>query len=226
MMYNLVQKANTERDLVIIIHGCKKTGKRQLRNQLITGLFDYLDKGIQDGNIEKNDFKVSTMVKEYDTKWSDLQLKKNSFSKQLQALASSVIAKVDKKFIKEKIEGCPSKCAFFELSKMLCNREELNTEILKSSVSKVNGIYFITYNKLLKIPNCVKKSDFIKNLLKECVRENANTLIEDPIRRLLTNFDTAYTNVICTLNPFSRSSRQSYEQVKSLPLVGEVSIQP
>lgn len=41
---DIIDKVNSERDVCLIFYGSKRTGKRKLRNLILTLIFDYYDK--------------------------------------------------------------------------------------------------------------------------------------------------------------------------------------
>ena len=217
MANHTIQKVNDERDVIIIIYGSKRTGKRKLKNLLITSIFKYFEKVLIEGNIETFNFNFSALLKDLDTRFSDLCLKSDSYQEQLLNLLNSQLKHIDKKFLKEKIKGSNTKCAFFELSRIAEESDSFGSEFQKSVCVKVSGLYVITVNKLTKQNNKSKKH-FIKSVLRDTLSENKDSLIEEPLQRLLKNFESAYTKVICTLNPYAIASKQSYNLIQTLPI--------
>jgi len=217
MINGLIQKVNDERDNIILVYGPKRTGKRNLRNLIVTAILKYYERVLVEGNIINFNFKFSALVKDLDTRFSDLYLKKEGYREQFLTLLNSLLKPIDKKFIKEKIEGTSSKCAFFELSRIIDEEDTCETEFVKSITAKASGLYVITYNKIPNAGKCKTKRDFIAKVLKSCRKEAIDTPMEAPLARLYKNFDSLYTKVICTLNPYSIASRQSYGLIQSLP---------
>lgn len=158
------------------------------------------------------------MVKDLDTKWSDLWIKKSSYKEQLLNLVNALLKQIDKKFIKEKVKGAGYKCAFFELSRIVEESDEYETELLKSMTSKISGIYIIVCSEIMKPQTTLCKKDFIGQVIKGCYADNLNTPIEGPLKRLHENYLDVYTKVICSLNPDAIASRQSYSTIQSLPI--------
>ena len=199
------------------MYGEKKTGKRNLRNLIVTAILKYYEKVLLEGNVENFNFKFSALVKDLDCRFSDLYLKKDGYREQLLNLLNSLLKPLDKKFLKERITGSRSKCAFFELSRIIDEEDTCETEFMKSVTGKTSGLYVITCNKIPKAGTCKTKKEFIGKVLKGCMKEAVDTPMEAPLARLCKNFDNLYTKVICTLNPYAMASRQSYNLIQSLP---------
>ena len=217
MINHTIQKVNDERDVVVVIYGNKRTGKRKLKNQIVTSIFKYFEKVLLETNINEFNFNFSAFLKDTDTRFSDLTLKPDSYQEQLLNLLNSLFKKPDKRFLKDKIGNTNfnTKCAFFELSRII-DDDYFNSEFLKSVCTKVSGLYVITINQLVKQKNNSKKS-FIKSVLRDALSENKDTLLEEPLQRLLKNFENLYTKVICTINPSAPASRHSYNLIQTLP---------
>ncbi len=85
-------------------------------------------------------FKFSALVKDLDCRFSDLYLKKDGYREQLLGLLNSLLKPLDKKFLKERITGSLSKCAFFELSRIINEEDSCETEFMKSVTGKTSGL--------------------------------------------------------------------------------------
>lgn len=163
LVSDLLNSVDTYRDNLIFIYGGKKSGKREFFNKLIASLLKYYQKFLVDNIVEHIDLKLSTMEKKnHDLKRSEVYLRSKTSEHQIMKLMHSLIDYKGHNFNNnedendintnsERIETpnnkTPhSKCVFIEFSRLFDDKHN-KSEFLKSSSSRVSGVYFIICNK-------------------------------------------------------------------------------
>lgn len=83
---NAVQVVQEERDSMILLYGDKGTSKRDVKNYILKNIFEMYKKTLLKNIITKADLKLTVLVKDYETKVSELWLKADSYEEQIHQL--------------------------------------------------------------------------------------------------------------------------------------------
>lgn len=83
---NAVQVVQDERDSMILLYGDKGTSKRDVKNYILKNIFEMYKKTLLKNITTKADLKLTVLVKDYETKVSELWLKADSYEEQIHQL--------------------------------------------------------------------------------------------------------------------------------------------
>lgn len=217
---SVIQTIKEERNSMIIIYGDKGTSKKWLKNLIITNIFEFFQHEFIKGLGEKDELKLTVIVREFEVKFSELWLKQTGYEEQIEQQVNALFPKIEQKSLKEQVSGQPTKSVFIELSKITEKWESDNLAFLETATDKICGVYIITDNELVKWPKKKKdktKTEFIKHLLDDAAVGTKGTPVYRPLKNLLKAWKTIPINVIVALNPEALASRRVYETILSQP---------
>lgn len=216
LITDTTKMAQDEQDSLILLYGGKTSGKRHLRNLILINQFEMFQKVLLSGAIGKSDVKLTCITKDYDNKISELWLKKGNYEKVIYNQTKALLKPSEKQNMRQRIEGCSTKCVFIELSSIVENSKLEDTSLMTTMTSKISGFYLQTCNKIVD-PVHDDRLSLVRSVILESLKNTKGTPIEYPLMRLSGVYKEINAKVIVCLNPSAIASRECYEMIDNLP---------